>query len=118
MKKIMLLIIISLMISCRFQPNNADGIIVQKISDDTLILNIIDSYHIIDKYEKRKEKDTLFIEILSLSSPNSNDDLLPPVIIPIGSGIKFIKIQNDRMYVLDSISKFRGNVFNVGNTSD
>lgn len=93
---------VSILFSCAFQPNNSEGIILQRKSNDTLIVSIIDSYNIIDKYKIQEKGDTLFIEVLSLSSPNSKD-MVQPTLVPIKTGINYIKLQNDKTYDIDSI---------------
>ena len=85
---------------CRFQPNNSEGIIVLKHTDDTLSLSILDSYYRISKYRTSKKDDTLYIEVLSISSP---DTVPKPDLIPIDTTIKYIKLQNDTIIDVQKI---------------
>lgn len=93
-------IIILTVSSCRFQPNNSEGIIVLKHTDDTLSLSILDSYYRISKYKTVKKDDTLYIEVLSISSP---DTVPKPDLIPIDTTIKYIKLQNDTIIDIQKI---------------
>lgn len=85
---------------CRFQPNNSEGIIVLKHTDDTLSLSILDSYYRISKYKTVKKDDTLYIEVLSISSP---DTVPKPDLIPIDTTIKYIKLQSDTIIDVQKI---------------
>lgn len=93
-------IIILTVSSCRFQPNNSEGIIVLKHTDDTLSLSILDSYYRISKYKTVKKDDTLYIEVLSISSP---DTVPKPDLRPIDMTIKYIKLQNDTIIDVQKI---------------
>lgn len=67
-----------------------------------MIVSIIDSYNIIDKYKIQEKGDTLFIEILSLRSPGAKD-IVKPTLVPVKTGVSYIKLQNDKTYDIDSI---------------
>ncbi len=97
-------VILSLVIltvsGCRFQPNNSEGIIVLKHTDDTLSISILDSYYRISKYKTFKKDDTLYIEVLSIFSP---DTVHKSDLIPIDTTIKYIKVQNDTIIDVQKI---------------
>lgn len=101
--KYILFIILVLVSSCSFQPGDSNGIILQKISIDSVTISIIDSYHIIKEYKTREEKDTLFIEIKSIYTPDPEDSTVHPILIPIKAGIDYIKLQNDKVFDINSI---------------
>lgn len=61
----LILCLVNLTDGCSFQPNDADGIVLLKVSDKVLTLSIIDSYYIIKKYETDKKGDT-FLSMLYL----------------------------------------------------
>lgn len=88
--------------SCSFQPNNADGIVLLKDSKNVLSLSIIDSYHVIKKYETSEIKDTLLINVRSISKIE-NSPFKTGILIPVPLNIKFVKLQNDKIYNIDSI---------------
>ncbi|MBD8389034.1 hypothetical protein [Dysgonomonas sp. BGC7] len=71
-----------------------------KVTNDTITLNIPSSYHSIDKYKTWQENDTLFITVKSIHSPNK---LLYPIRIFLSSEINYIKLQNDKIFNVDSI---------------
>jgi len=102
--KIQLFILCQLLSACSFQPNNADGITLSRVSQDTLSIGIIDSYNVIKKYNMKKINDTLYIDIESIYSP---EKLLPPIHIFIDSAINYIKLQNDKIFTVDSIPIMR-----------
>lgn len=105
MKYYLFSLIFIIVTGCSFQPNNADGIILQKVSTDTLALSIIDSYYIIKKYEIQNNKDTLLITVKSIYSPD-NLSINKQVFIRVGININYVKLQNDKIYNIDSIPKY------------
>lgn len=98
----LILCLVNLTEGCSFQPNDADGIVLLKVSDKVLTLSIIDSYYIIKKYETDKKGDTLFINVISISVPK-NSPLKGPILIPVENTVRFVKLQNDKIYNVDSI---------------
>ena len=101
--KYILFIVLVLISSCSFQPNDSNGIILQKVSKDSVTISIIDSYHIIKEYKTREEKDTLFIEIKSIYTPAPEDSTVRPIFISLKSSIQYIKLQNDKIFDINSI---------------
>lgn len=104
--KIIILFFFCMLTSCSFQPNNADGIILLKHSKNVLNLSIIDSYNVISKYKAYKIEDTLFVNVLSISKPQ-NSTLERPILISFDRNIHFVKLQNDKIYNVDSIPYHR-----------
>jgi hypothetical protein len=99
--KYIIILLISLTFNdCSFQPNSADGIILLKEEKDVLYISIIDSYHVIKNYDTFNRNDTLFINILSISSPSNSSK---PILIPIDSTINYVKLQNDTVYDIQLI---------------
>lgn len=89
------------LLGCDFQPNNADGITISRKTNDTLEIGIIDSYHVINKCKVRQIDDTLFINVVSIHSP---DKLLKPTYIYIDTvKVNYIKLQNDKLLYISSI---------------
>ncbi len=100
MKHIIASFILALILSgCSFQPNDAEGITLGKVTDDTLSIGIIDSYHVIKKYRTQQVDDTLFINVESISSNNKYS----PIRIYVNKNINYVKLQNDRLFNIDSI---------------
>lgn len=93
-------IFLVILLSCSFQPNNSDGIIVLKTAEDTLSLSIIDSYHTIKDFSSYQSGDTLFLNVNSIHSP---DEVIKPIRIKIARHIRIVNIQNDRVISIDSI---------------
>lgn len=88
-------------IGCKFQSNKADGIVLFKVADNTLSLNIIDSYHTIKEYTSKIEGDTLFINVNSIHTPT---ELETPILIDVEPKVRIVKLQNDKVIDIDSIS--------------
>jgi len=95
-------IILSIIVTtgCDFQPNNAESIGIIKIADDTLDLDIADSYYKIKKYTTHVENDTLFIDVKSIYHPNNH---VKEILIFIPKNVDYIKLQRDELYHRDSI---------------
>lgn len=104
MKKINIFLILILSIvnisSCKFQPNNSHGISLQKITEDTLRVNILDSYYRIKDFSVYMQKDTFFVNIDRIYKP---DDQINDIFISIPINAEYIKLQNDKVYHRDSI---------------
>jgi hypothetical protein len=93
-------IFLAFLLSCSFQPNNSDGIIVLKTAEDTLSLSIIDSYHTIKDFSSYQIGDTLFLNVNSIHSPDKETE---PILIKIPRDISIVKIQNDKIINIESI---------------
>lgn len=93
-------IFLALLLSCSFQPNNSDGIIVLKTAEDTLSLSIIDSYHTVKDFSSHQSGDTLFLNVNSIHSPDKESK---PILIKISRQTRVLKIQNDIVVNIDSI---------------
>lgn len=95
----------ALLLSCSFQPNNSDGIIVLKTAEDTLSLSIIDSYHTVKNFSSHQSGDTLFLNVNSIHSPDKESK---PILIKISKHTRMVNIQNDRVISIDSIPYYGG----------
>ena len=93
-------VFLALLLSCSFQPNNSDGIIVLKTAEDTLSLSIIDSYHTVKDFSSHQSGDTLFLNVNSIHSPNKESK---PILIKISRQTRVVNIQNDRIISINSI---------------